>query len=185
MAPTSVLAIAGVLIWAGYELLLRHRADPAAASWRGGRADAGSTLLLLAAFAAAVAVNLLLTGALPAWARWAGIGLLAAGLLLRGWGMRTLGRYYTRTLRTARDQELVTRGPYRLIRHPGYAGSLLVWAGYSLGLGNGLAAVVVTALLTALYARRITAEERMLLAAFGEEYAAYRRRTWRLVPYLY
>ncbi|SEL47817.1 methyltransferase family protein [Streptacidiphilus jiangxiensis] len=99
--------------------------------------------------------------------------------------MRTLDAYYTRTLRTVDDQRVVQEGPYRLIRHPGYCGSLLVWIGYSLGLGSWPATVVVAALLGTAYVWRITAEEQLLLSAFGPAYADYRTRTKRLVPFLY
>ncbi|MFJ8228720.1 methyltransferase family protein [Streptomyces sp. NPDC094448] len=189
MRLTDFLSIAGVLLWAGYELLLRSRADADSATWRGGTADRGTTRLLLAAYAAAVLVNAVLgavgIGELPGWPRWAGIAMIAAGLALRAWGMHTLGVHYTRTLRTTGGQRLVTDGPYRYIRHPGYCGSLLVWSGYSLGLGNGIAWGVVTVGLLFVYGRRIAAEEEMLLAAFGAEYEEYRSRTRRLVPFLY
>ncbi|WP_246150670.1 methyltransferase family protein [Streptomyces qinzhouensis] len=189
MRLTDFLSVAGVLLWAGYELLLRSRADADSAAWRGGAADRGTTRLLLAAYAAAILVNAVLgavgVGELPGWPRWAGIAMIAAGLALRAWGMRTLGVHYTRTLRTTGDQRLITDGPYRFVRHPGYCGSLLVWSGYSLGLGNGIAWVVVTVLLLAVYGRRIAAEERMLLAAFGAQYTEYQRRTHKLVPFLY
>jgi protein-S-isoprenylcysteine O-methyltransferase len=105
-------------------------------------------------------------------------GLLAIGGLIVWVG-------YTRTLRTAGDQRLVQDGPYRLIRHPGYSGSLLVWAGYSLGLGSWIALVVTAGLLLAVYSWRINAEESMLLSTFGEQYAQYRRHTKRLIPFLY
>jgi hypothetical protein len=48
--------------------------------------------------------------------------------------MIVLGRFYTRTLVTVSNQELVNRGAYRLVRHPGYRGSLLTWTGASLAL---------------------------------------------------
>ena len=80
---------------------------------------------------------------------------------------------------------VVTGGPYRLIRHPGYAGSLLVWTGYCLGVGNWIALLVVGVLMLAAYGWRIRAEERMLVAALGEQYRHYQRRTTRLVPFLY
>jgi protein-S-isoprenylcysteine O-methyltransferase len=94
------------------------------------------------ALAVNVALSLASVGMVrPAW-RWVGVAVLAVGLALRAWGMTTLGASYTRTLRTAGDQRLVQGGPYRLIRHPSYSGSLLVWAGYSLGLGSWIALVV-------------------------------------------
>jgi protein-S-isoprenylcysteine O-methyltransferase Ste14 len=79
----------------------------------------------------------------------------------------------------------VVDGPYRLIRHPGYGGSLLVWMGYSLGLGNLVAVVLTAGLLLGAYSWRISAEERLLADTFGDDYEEYRRRTKRLVPFLY
>ncbi|NUR97528.1 MAG: isoprenylcysteine carboxylmethyltransferase family protein, partial [Kribbellaceae bacterium] len=87
--------------------------------------------------------------------------------------------------RTANDQRVVQEGPYRLIRHPGYAGSLLVWTGYSLGLGNWIALLLVAVLLLAAYTWRIRAEEALLDQTFGTQYAEYRTHTKRLIPFLY
>jgi len=99
--------------------------------------------------------------------------------------MATLGRYYTRTLRTVDEQNVVDRGPYRLVRHPGYSGSLLVWVGYALGLGNWIGAAITAVLLVAVYVWRINAEEALLRTSFGDRYADYERRTKRLVPFVY
>ncbi|WP_329562356.1 methyltransferase family protein [Kitasatospora sp. NBC_01266] len=189
MALPNLLSNLGVLCWVGYELLLRRRDDAAAGSWRADTRDQGSTRLLMACYLAAVLVNVAFGfasfGQLPSAVRWLGIATLVAGLALRAWGMRTLGRFYTRTLRTVAEQRVVQEGPYRLIRHPGYCGSLLVWAGASLGLGSWPAALIVAALLTAAYTWRINAEERLLVATLGPAYVEYRRHSKRLVPYLY
>jgi len=182
-------AIAGLLLWVGYEVLLRRRTDEDAASWRGADSDRASTLLLMTAYGAAVTLVIGLdvvgVGALPIGARWVGVATVAAGLGLRAWGMRVLGRFYTRTLRVLGGQHVVTSGPYRLIRHPGYAGSLLVWTGYCLGVGNWIAMLVVSALTLTAYGWRIHAEERMLADVLGEEYRRYQLRTARLVPFVY
>jgi protein-S-isoprenylcysteine O-methyltransferase len=45
-------------------------------------------------------------GMLPTGVRWIGVAVLACGLALRAWGMRTLSAYYTRTLRTVADRRL-------------------------------------------------------------------------------
>jgi protein-S-isoprenylcysteine O-methyltransferase Ste14 len=185
----GLLAIAGLIMWAGYEIMLRRREDTGATSLEGGAQDRYSTRLLIAAYTVALAVNIALSFAQPgrvpvAW-RWLGVAMLAAGLALRAWGMATLGSSYTRTLRTASGQRLVQEGPYRLIRHPGYGGSLLVWAGYSLGLGNWIALAGTAGLLLGVYSWRIRAEESMLLQTFGEQYTGYRHHTKRLLPFLY
>ncbi|MDH6577415.1 isoprenylcysteine carboxylmethyltransferase family protein [Kitasatospora sp. MAP5-34] len=189
MALPKLLSILGILLWVGYEVILRRRADSDAASWHGDSGDRGSTRLLLGSYAAAVLLNIVLstttTGRVPAGWSWAGVAAIVAGLALRAWGMQTLGSFYTRTLRTTDGQSVVRSGPYRLIRHPGYCGSLLVWTGYSLGLGNWIATVAVAALLLSAYTWRIDAEERLLLTAFGGQYADYRRGTKRLLPFVY
>jgi protein-S-isoprenylcysteine O-methyltransferase len=186
---SSLFAEVGILCWVAYELLLRRRKDADAATWRADDRDQGSTRLLIASYLAAVVVNVVCgvasVGMVPQAARWCGVAVLALGLGLRAWGMRTLAGYYTRTLRTVEDQRVVQEGPYRLVRHPGYCGSLLVWIGYCLGLGSWPATVAVALLLGSAYVWRITAEEQLLLSALGPAYAAYQGRTKRLVPFVY
>ncbi|MDH6704867.1 protein-S-isoprenylcysteine O-methyltransferase Ste14 [Kitasatospora sp. MAA19] len=124
-------------------------------------------------------------GELPPWARWFGIAPIAAGLALRAWGMRTPGRHHTRTLRTVDTQYVVRSGPYRQVRHLDYAGRPLVRTGYALGLGSRPATLLVAALLPAAHGWRISAEERLLPAAFGPAYAEYRQVSKRLVPFVH
>jgi protein-S-isoprenylcysteine O-methyltransferase len=189
MPIPSWLAIAGLLLWLGYEIVLRRRTSSETASWHGGDGDRGSTLLLITAYGSAIVLIIVLglvgVGRIPVGVRWIGVAMMATGLGLRAWGMTVLGRFYTRTLRVVGDQQVVTAGPYRLIRHPGYAGSLLVWTGYCLGSGNWIALLVVAALMLAAYGWRIRAEERLLADTFGEEYTSYQHRTARLLPFVY
>src|SRR5258708_1479204 len=56
------------------------------------------------------------------------------GLTLRVWAAQVLGRFYTRTLRTTDKQRIVQSGPYHLIRHPGYLGTILIWIGAGLAV---------------------------------------------------
>ena len=189
MSLTDGLSIAGLLLWVGFEVLLRRRDDADAAEWSGGAEDRRSTRLLICAYILSVVVLSLLdalgVGTAPLPDRWVGVVAIAVGLSLRAWGMATLGRFYTRTLRVASDQQIVEHGPYRLVRHPGYTGSLLVWAGYCLGNGNWIAAVAVSVLLIVAYSWRIRSEETMMAAHFGQSYRDYQGRTSRLVPFVY
>ena len=188
MQVTTFLSICGVITFVAYEVVLRRR-DVQAATWHAEDGDRASTRLILGTYVAVVAINVAFSGAavgaVPVVWRWIGVALLAAGLAVRAWAMRTLGRYYTRTLRTVDEQQVVDRGPYRLVRHPGYTGSLMVWTGYALGLGNWIAAVITVTSLVAVYLWRIDAEEALLCRSFGERYAEYRRCTKRLVPHVY
>jgi len=116
---------------------------------------------------------------------WIGVAIGAMGFAFRLWAMCVLGRFYTRTLVTTADQRVVRAGPYRLVRHPGYLGSMLVWIGAAMSSANLASVLAVAVLLTVAYAHRIRTEERMLIEALGEPYAEYCRKSWRLVPFVF
>ncbi len=116
---------------------------------------------------------------------WLGLVIMLLGLALRVWSMRALGAYYSRTLRVTDAQVIVTQGPYRVVRHPGYLGTILLWVGSGLALANWIATVGVALLMLGVYGYRIRSEEGMLLTTFGEHYREYCRHTWRLLPFLY
>lgn len=114
-----------------------------------------------------------------------GLALMVAGVGLRVWAMRVLGEYYTRTLRTAQQQNLVDRGPYRVIRHPGYLGVLMLWVGAGLATANWMATLLIALVMFVAYHYRIQSEEQMLAATFGEQYRQYAGRTRRLIPFVF
>jgi protein-S-isoprenylcysteine O-methyltransferase Ste14 len=173
------------------ERLLRQGAN--ARSMDEGCEDRGSTRAIGAAFGTAILclavaplLNRLHIGRVigEKWA-WGGVTVMAGGLALRIWASRVLGAYYTRTLRTDEGQHLVTAGPYRLVRHPGYLGVLLLWLGAGIATENGLITAATGVRLIAAYRYRIRVEERMLAEAFPEEFQRHARRTWRLIPFIY
>jgi protein-S-isoprenylcysteine O-methyltransferase Ste14 len=115
----------------------------------------------------------------------AGLAVGATALLIRVLAIRSLGRHYTLTPTVADEQELVTGGPYRLVRHPGYAAILLSILGFELLNGSWIA-VACTLFMVVPTALRILVEERMLLDHFGDRYRRYQARTpHRLIPGLY
>jgi protein-S-isoprenylcysteine O-methyltransferase Ste14 len=170
------------------------RRGQAALTLDAGQADRGSTHLIGAAFG--IMINVLLVAPLlnhlrvgqfktRSYIPWLGIPLMVVGLLLRAWANRTLGEFYTRTLVTTAQQSIVEAGPYRLLRHPGYLGNILMWLGAALATANWIAlALAVLTMLTA-YLYRIHSEEEMLKGAFGEKFENYRARTWSLIPGVY
>ena len=151
--------------------------------------DQGTTGQIVAAYSLAAGLSPVLrrlrAGRLPPVAGPTGVAVMAAGLALRAWSMRTLGAYYSRTLRTTSDQTVVGYGPYRVIRHPGYLGSIMVWTGFAVTSGSAAAAVGVAALMGNAYSRRIASEEAMLTGRFGSVYAEYSRRTKKLIPFIW
>jgi protein-S-isoprenylcysteine O-methyltransferase Ste14 len=178
--------LAGYAGVAGFFLIeasTRQRGN--ASSLDASRDDDGTTRLIVAAYAtSAIAAPLLRRRSrhrLPRIAGPAGVGLQAIGLGLRVWSMRTLGRSYTRTLRTEDTQSVVDDGPYRYVRHPGYAGSLLIWTGFALTSRSLPVVQLVGGLVGGAYHRRVTAEERLLRRDLPG-YAAYAERTKKLIP---
>ena len=85
----------------------------------------------------------------------------------------------------ATDHHVVDTGPYRLVRHPSYAGAILAFAGYGICLGNWVSLLAVTFPVVRAFLLRIGVEERALRAALGDSYREYASRTRKLVPFVY
>lgn len=188
-APGSRWFRAGYVGVAGFlGLEATSREGGASSSLDASDDDQGTTRTILAAYAVAVsvapAVRQVRSPQLPGVAGPVGLALEVAGLALRAWSMRTLGAVYSRTLRTDGDQPVMDTGPYRLVRHPGYAGSLLTWTGFAFTSGSLPVVAVVSALLGRAYQRRITAEEQLLRRELSP-YLAYIERTKKLVPFVW
>ena len=140
--------------------------------------------MLLAVFAA---IQVAQDGALRIGANdWGtfvlGLVLMLAGIGLRSWGIVTLGRFFRREVVVVEDQHVVRDGPYRWIRHPAYAGNLLLAFGLGLALGSWLAALVCAVIAFAGLLPRIRVEEAELTRTLGTEYVVYANTTARLVP---
>jgi len=110
-------------------------------------------------------VNLVSAGLLVA-----GIGFTVVALLCLG---RCLGIF-------PEARGLVTRGPYRFVRHPVYLGEMVSGLGMLLPVATPYTVAVYAAFCGIQYWRAVN-EERVLCLAFPE-YEAYKRRTWRILP---
>jgi protein-S-isoprenylcysteine O-methyltransferase Ste14 len=118
---------------------------------------------------------------LPAWLRWVGVGICSTGAGLLTWTLGRLGKNLTDTVVTRREHTLVTRGPYRFVRHPFYDAAALFVLGISLVAANWFFLVVGCAGVGLLVLRTRT-EEANLLARFGAPYQDYLDRTGRFLP---
>lgn len=149
--------------------------------------DGGSYWLLITAvflaFVLAFAGRLIGAGLLPEWLRYGGLALMAAGITLRQWAIRTLGRHFSVVVAIEQDHKLVQGGPYRWLRHPAYTGGLLAIVGLHLVMGNGWTLLVALVALLPAFIYRLRLEERALLAHFGDLYRAYQQTTWGLLPW--
>lgn len=116
--------------------------------------------------------------------RWLGVVLFAAGGALRLWPVFVLGRRFSGLVAIQPGHTLVTGGIYRIIRNPSYLGLLILALGWALAFRSGMG-ILLAALNVPPLVARIRSEEALLRSQFGEEYAAYCARTWRLIPGLY
>jgi protein-S-isoprenylcysteine O-methyltransferase Ste14 len=114
-----------------------------------------------------------------------GVGLMLAGMGLRYWAVITLGASFRTTVETEKGQKVIRTGPYRLIRHPSYAGWLLMCLGYGLALQNWLSLLVMGFIPLETLLHRIAVEEKVLAASLGNEYVEYQQHTKRLIPWVW
>ena len=164
--------------WPGRSVAAHHRACWAAI---GGSAVVMTLMMYLAPPAVpAAAIR-------PGGAAFAvGVAFLLSGLGLRAWSFRALGdQYFSFAIAVSPDQELVTSGPYRLVRHPGNAGFLLISMGFGLASANWVAVAASALLPLAVLVWRIRVEEDALLAVLGERYRRYASGHRRLVPLIW
>jgi protein-S-isoprenylcysteine O-methyltransferase Ste14 len=116
--------------------------------------------------------------------RYLGLALFVIGCVLRLAPVFVLGRRFSGLVAIQEGHELVTGGLYRVIRHPSYLGLLLGLFGWALVFRSAIGVLVSLLLLPPLIAR-MNSEEALLESEFGAQYADYRRRSWRLLPFLY
>jgi protein-S-isoprenylcysteine O-methyltransferase Ste14 len=113
-----------------------------------------------------------------------GIGLVifALGLVFAIWARLHLGRNWGTPMTQKDEPDLVTSGPYRLVRHPIYSGILLAGAGTAVALSWSWLVAVALAAVYFLYSA--TLEERFLSEQFPDTYPAYKRSTKMLLPFI-
>ena len=109
-----------------------------------------------------------------------GVMLMVTGSALRVWGVYTLGAYYSGHIETWKGQSVIQNGPYRVIRHPGYAGNILQAIGMPLIL-NAYAALILSGAVIVLFINRLLWEEAWLANNLAG-YQDYVNSTWRLLP---
>jgi protein-S-isoprenylcysteine O-methyltransferase Ste14 len=120
-----------------------------------------------------------------AWAIALGAIAFSCALWVFRRSHKELGRNWSITLEIREKHQLISSGPYAVIRHPMYTSFLLMALGQALLLSNwvvGLAGLIGFAVLFFL---RVNKEERMMLENFGPQYRTYMERTKRIIPYLY
>ena len=192
LVPDPLQVLLGVEV--ALLLALRIWAEPRAADREGiVELEGGWFAAVMRGFALAQIVTLLLAVAWPPGLSFAAVELGrlprimggavgAGGLAALLWIHRSLGANYHSVLHLRDAHELITRGPYRRVRHPMYTALFVVFVGFGLLSANLAVAAVCLGGLAVIVARRLPREEAMLLERFGSAYEAYMRRTGRFLP---
>jgi protein-S-isoprenylcysteine O-methyltransferase Ste14 len=92
---------------------------------------------------------------------------------------------FTGDVRARPDQEVVTRGAYRILRHPSYTAGIMLNVGVGIALGSWASALMLGVASAVVYMYRITVEERTLLRVIGEPYRQFMSTRKRLIPFVY
>ena len=124
-------------------------------------------------------------GGIPAAIRPAGGIFLLASLSLVYWAMLT-NQFFSTVVRLQEDrgQYVITTGPYRFVRHPGYLSVIGTWIGFSVMVGSWIG-LLSTTIPSAVMIVRTLREDRFLQEQLTgyEEYC--RKVRWRLMPYVW
>ena len=117
--------------------------------------------------------------------KYFGLGLILAGVILRGVVIGSLGKYFTADVTIRQGHQLKKDGFYKYLRHPSYTSSLISFIGFGISLNNFVSLIIIIAAILFAFIRRINIEEKMLTEYFGREYIDYKKNTYRLIPFIY
>ncbi len=107
------------------------------------------------------------------------------GLIIRINSILTLKKQFTYTVTKIENHQLIETGLYKIIRHPGYLGQLIIFLGISTSLSNWLSILSMIISVSIGYIYRIKTEEKFMIEQMGDRYIDYQKRTKRLIPMIY
>lgn len=116
--------------------------------------------------------------------RYIGLGIFIIGSILMIWAPLHLGKQFSGLVTIQKDHKLITDGPYKYIRHPRYLGGILGVFGIAL-IFISIIGILLAIGVTILLIWRIIDEEKLLHETFGDEWEEYRKRTKKLIPFIY
>jgi protein-S-isoprenylcysteine O-methyltransferase Ste14 len=97
--------------------------------------------------------------------------------------VRTLGKQWALVAHVVEGHQLITAGPYRIVRHPIYSGMFMIMVATAIVASHWLGLVVATMLYTAGTVWRIRIEEKLLIETFGNQYLEYKRKVPAFIPW--
>jgi len=144
-------------------------------------------ILIAVGFTLSFSIGSTKTGRIYDWDTFFAIGvvLTVIGLIIRIVSILTLKEHFTYSVAIIENHQLIERGLYKSIRHPGYLGQLMIFIGIATSLSNWLSIVLMIIPIAIGYIHRIGIEERFMTEQMGEDYLNYKNRTKRLIPMIY
>jgi len=118
------------------------------------------------------------------WPFWLGAAVTIAGLLFAVWAREHLGSNWSRSVTIKQGHELITTGPYAVVRHPIYTGILTGFLGMAIAISQVRGFIVFVLIFLAFWIK-LRMEEQWMRSQFGETYTTYAHHTAGLVPYLF
>jgi protein-S-isoprenylcysteine O-methyltransferase Ste14 len=183
-----------IILWVLSEILLSIFLRARGGSGGDQVQDRSSFFVLYGGIFVGVALAIIIRNKGPVWAHIdlnfyllnvLALVFLLGGMAWRTWAILTLGRFFTTNVAVRSGHRVIRQGPYRWMRHPSYTGGLTTFFGLGLALANWLSLVVLMVMMVTVYIYRMNVEEKVLIAALGDEYLEYSRQTKRLIPGIY
>ena len=106
------------------------------------------------------------------------------GLVLRYISIIYLGTYFTRDVEVSKDQKLVSKGPYRILRHPLYLGLYLLTISVPLFFANWLMTIVSMVIMFMILNVRMQIEEKLMEEALRKAYTIWKKKRYRFIPFI-
>ena len=195
MTPLFPSAFEEIIFWAIFltgmlvASLVENRGAKRSERLQNKAADRGTYIIgnitLLASLAIAILLGYSRIGIIPHWFFYPGLATYVLGIGFSFWAIFTLGQFYAPIVEVQFGHRVIESGPYRLIRHPIYAGGFLSFFGLGLALQSWASLLVLLVGIGFGYANRIRIEERFLVSELGDDYVEYSKKTKRVIPFIF
>lgn len=185
MDPKIIIIISVSYLYAFFEVFMNLKSKGSTSSdkrslwWLYG--------LITLGYALSFAIGMTKIGRIYPWNTFFALGMamFAMGFVIRIQAILTLKQYFTYSVAKVENHKIIETGLYKIIRHPGYLGQLIIFIGISTSISNWLSILFMMIPVSLGYLYRIRVEEKFMLEQMGEDYVKYQERTKRMIPFLY
>ncbi|MFS0788630.1 isoprenylcysteine carboxylmethyltransferase family protein [Shouchella sp. 1P09AA] len=183
----DVLFISLTVLWVSEFFLFKGKR---ASDGKNEQQENKSFYLILSCVVACISVCILLqqlewTRMTVASIPFIGVVIYSGGISLRYWSMYLLRKQFSRHVQTSSSMDLVSSGPYRIMRHPLYTGLFLCVLGVAFYTGTVVGILLTTVVMLTVLMKRIQLEEQMLTATLPKHYDKWKQTRWVLFPWVY